>query len=66
MSISFTLHVPTIACSGCVESLVKAIQAIDPSATVAGDAEQKTLAIISQQPEATIREAVINAGHELA
>jgi len=63
---SLKLSVPSIGCASCIETITKAIQAVDASAIVAGDAASKSLDIESQLPESKIRELIAIAGHKVA
>jgi copper chaperone len=63
---SLKLSVPSIGCASCIETITKAIQSVDASAIIAGDAASKSLDIESQLPEAKIRELIAIAGHEVA
>lgn len=53
---NLTLSVPSIGCASCIETITKAIQAVDASAIVTGDAAIKSLDIESQLTEVKIRE----------
>lgn len=60
------LSVPSIGCASCIETITKAIQSVDGSAIVIGDAASKSLNIESQLPETKIRELIAIAGHKVA
>ena len=60
------LSVPSICCASCIETITKAIQAVDASAIVTGEATTKSLNINSQLPETKIRELIAIAGHKVA
>lgn len=60
------LSVSSIGCSSCIETITKAIQAVDTSAIVVGDAAAKTINVTSQLPEAKIRQLIELAGHTVA
>jgi copper chaperone len=60
------LNVPNMACSACSDTITKAIQAIDPSATVQADTKTKQIDIQTQAPEAAVREAIAAAGYTVA
>jgi len=60
------LSVPSIGCASCIETITKAIHAVDPSSTIVGDAVSKSLDIESQLPESKIRELIAIAGHKVA
>jgi copper chaperone len=63
---NLTLSVPSIGCASCIETITKAIQAVDASAIVTGDAAIKSLDIESQLTEVKIRELIAIAGHKVA
>jgi len=57
------LTVPNMACSACSDTITQAIHAIDPAATVQADVKTKLVAIETQTPEATVKEAIVAAGY---
>jgi len=59
------LSVPSIGCASCIETITKAIQAVDASAIVTGEATTKSLDINSHLPETKIRELIAIAGHKV-
>jgi copper chaperone len=63
---NFNLLVPSIGCASCIETIAKAIQSVDASAIVTGDAASKSLDITSQLPETKIRELIAIAGHKVS
>ncbi|MEA5477140.1 heavy-metal-associated domain-containing protein [Pseudanabaena galeata UHCC 0370] len=63
---NLTLSVPSIGCASCIETITKAIQTVDASAIVTGDAATKSLDIESQLTEVKIRELIVIAGHKVA
>ncbi|MEA5486746.1 MULTISPECIES: heavy-metal-associated domain-containing protein [Pseudanabaena] len=63
---NLTLSVPSIGCASCIETITKAIQTVDTSAIVTGDAATKSLDIESQLTEVKIRELIAIAGHKVA
>ncbi len=60
------LKVPDMTCSACVETITKAVTAIDPVAQVEADLKTKMVSVETQQPEATVKEAIANAGYHPA
>ena len=60
------LKVPNMACSACSDTITKAVQAIDPGATVQADTKTKLVEIDTQAPETAIREAIVTAGYTIA
>lgn len=60
------LTVPNMACSACGDTITKAIQAIDPAATVQADPKTKLVSVETQAAETTIKQAITNAGYTVA
>lgn len=60
------LKVPSMACSACSDTVIKAVKAIDPTASVQADLKTKLVAIETQASEAAIREAITTAGYAIA
>jgi copper chaperone len=60
------LIVPNMACSACGETITKAIQAVDPTATVQADPKTKLVSIETRQSETTIKQAIADAGYSVA
>lgn len=60
------LTVPNMACSACSDTIAKAIQAIDPAATVHADTKTKQVNIETQATETAIKQAVTGAGYTVA
>lgn len=60
------LKVPNMACSACSDTIAKAIQAIDPTATVQADPKTKLVEVNTQAAATTIREAIAAAGYTIA
>lgn len=65
-SMTLQLKVPNMACSACSDTITKAVQAIDPGATVQADTKTKLVEIDTQAPETAIREAIVTAGYTIA
>lgn len=57
------LKVPSMVCSGCVETVTKAIKTVDANANVTIDLPSKTVTLESQASEASLKQAIINTGH---
>jgi len=57
------LTVPNMACSACSETIVKAIRAIDPTATIQADPKTKQVIVQSQATEGAIKQAITDAGY---
>jgi copper chaperone len=60
------LKVPKIACSACVNTVTKAITAIDPTAKVEADTKTKMVSVETQQSEAEVKKAIATAGYPAA
>lgn len=58
--------VPDLACSACVETVTKAIHAVDAGAQVAADPKTKQVSVVTRAPEAEIKTAVTEAGYTVA
>lgn len=57
------LTVPNMACSACGETITKAIQAIDPTATVEANSKTKQVNIETQASETSVKKAITTAGY---
>jgi copper chaperone len=57
------LKVPSMACSACAETITKAVNAIDTTATVNADLSSKLVSITTSQPETVIKSAIAAAGY---
>lgn len=57
------LKVPSMVCTGCVETVTKAIKTVDANANVTIDLPSKTVTLESQASEASLKQAIINTGH---
>jgi copper chaperone len=60
------LKIPNLACSACVETVTKAVQAIDTQAQVIADPKTKQVSITTSAPEAAISAAITAAGYSIA
>ena len=58
--------VPDMACSGCAETITKAIQGIDGLASVDADPSTKVVVIDSGVSDASLKEAIATAGYTVA
>ncbi len=61
MMLEFT--VPNLACSACVDTVTKAIQAIDTTAQVKADSTTKQVEVATNAAEAAIKQAIVDAGY---
>lgn len=59
------LKVPNMACSACGETITKAVQAVDSTATVQADPKTKLVNIETQASEVAVREAIEAAGYSI-
>ncbi|MBD2560643.1 MULTISPECIES: heavy-metal-associated domain-containing protein [Nostoc] len=57
------LTVPKLACSACANTITKAIQSIDSTATVQADTKTKIVSIETQAPETKIKEVIAARGY---
>jgi copper chaperone len=57
------LKVPSMACSACVDTISKAVKAIDPAAVIEADPKTKLVNVQSQQPDTVIKQAIAEAGY---
>lgn len=60
------LKVPNMACSACVNTITKAVTAVDPTATVEADTKTKRVSVETQQPETAIKKVMTAAGYPVA
>ena len=60
------LKVPKIACSACVNTVTKAVTAVDATATVEADTKTKMVSIETLATEAAIKDAIASAGYPAA
>jgi copper chaperone len=55
-----------MACSACGETITKAVQAVDSTATVQADPKTKLVNIETQISEVAVKEAIEAAGYSVA
>jgi copper chaperone len=60
------LTVPSIVCSGCVDTVTKAIKAVDPAASVTGDPTTKIVEVETEQSQEKLVEAIVATGHTVS
>lgn len=60
------LTVPKLACSACVNTITKAVKAVDPNALVQAEPKTKLVLIETQAEESAITEAIAAAGYPAA
>lgn len=61
-----TLNVPSIACEVCAKTITKAIQNVDKVAEINIDVKTKMVNVTTQTAEEIIKQAILDAGHDLA
>lgn len=57
------LHVPSIVCSGCGDTITKAIKTVEPEASIDVDLAAKTVTVEAQASEESIKQAIVATGH---
>lgn len=60
------LTIPDLACVACVDTVTKAIQAVDAAAQVRADPTTKQVEVITQASESAIKQAIVEAGYRIA
>ncbi|KYC36781.1 heavy metal transporter [Scytonema hofmannii PCC 7110] len=60
---AFQLTIPKMACSACANKIIKAIQSIDPNATVQTEPKLKLVSVATKVSEVTIRQALVTIGY---
>ena len=60
------LQVPSIMCDGCVSAITSGIHKQDPNAKVTADVETKHVKVETTVDVASIRQAILDAGHAVA
>lgn len=58
-------RIPDMHCDGCVRSLTKAVQAIDPAATLAADLDAHRVTVTTTAPGAAVAQAFEDAGYDV-
>jgi copper chaperone len=58
--------VPKMACFACVETITKAIQTIDATATVQANSKTKVVSVETQASETAIKQAIAAVGYPTA
>jgi len=59
------LTVNGMTCGGCVRSVTRAVNSVDPSASVEVDLPTKRVKVDSQADAARIQQAIAQAGYEI-
>ncbi|HLO47963.1 MAG TPA: heavy-metal-associated domain-containing protein [Kamptonema sp.] len=60
------LNVPSIVCSGCADTITKAIKTVESEANVNVDVAAKTVTVEAQASEESIKQAISATGHTVA
>ncbi|WP_449419797.1 heavy-metal-associated domain-containing protein [Phormidium nigroviride] len=60
------LNVPSIVCSGCGDTITKAIKTVESEANVNVDVAAKTVTVEAQSSEESIKQAITATGHTVA
>ena len=60
------LTVPNMACSACVDTIIKAVKTVDPNAMVHAEAKTKIVSVETKAPEIAIKEAIAAVGYRAA
>jgi copper chaperone len=61
----FTFRIPDMHCDGCVRSLTKAAQTLDPSATLAADMDSRRVTVTTSAAGSAVAEAFQDAGFDV-
>lgn len=56
-------HIENMTCGGCVRSVTKAIQTVDPTAKVAADPDTHRVDVETSAPRAAIEAVLADAGY---
>lgn len=60
------LTVPKLACSACVNTITKAVKAVDPKAKVQAEPKTKLVLVETQADQTEIKAAIAAAGYPVA
>ena len=63
---TLNLKVPDMACSACVDRITKAVQGVDPTATVSADTDTKAVNITTSVAAEAVASAISQAGYTVA
>ena len=55
-------HVPDMSCGHCKASIEKAIETLDPAASIAVDLEAKTIDVLSAKPSTAVLATLADIG----
>ncbi|ACK68587.1 Heavy metal transport/detoxification protein [Gloeothece citriformis PCC 7424] len=59
------LNVPSIVCSGCADTITKAIKTVEDDATVDVNIEAKTVTVDAKASDESIKQAITATGHTI-
>jgi copper chaperone len=59
-------HIKNMSCGGCVRSVTKAVQSVDPAATVTPDLTSRNVEVTSDRPREVLETALAQAGYPAA
>lgn len=59
-------HIKNMSCGGCVRSVTKAVQSVDPAATVTPDLTNRKVEVTSDRPREILEAALAQAGYPAA
>lgn len=62
----FTFQVTNMTCGGCAKGVTRAVQSVDPQASVKVDLAQRSVSVASANDPSTIIDAVLRAGYQAA
>jgi copper chaperone len=60
------LKVSSIVCSGCIDTITKAIKEVDPDAIVDADTQTKLVNIKTNKSSEAIARAIVAVGHQIS
>lgn len=60
------LKVPKLACSACVNTIIRTVKAVDPNALVQAEPKTKLVSIETQADSSAITEALVAVGYPAA
>jgi len=56
-------HIKNMSCGGCIRSVTKAVQSVDPAATVTPDLQNRNVEVGSNRPREALEAALAKAGY---
>lgn len=64
--VNISLNVPSIACEVCAKTITQAIKNVDKVAEIDIDLKTKMVNVTTQATAEIIKQAILDAGHDLA